>query len=637
MPNPRSCLPLWYRSLGLLLLVLLASWPVNAQNLSRHKITASYLYNFAKNIEWPNESGLKQFAIGVYGGDSQLLYAELAQLSGRVQLRGLPIHVERLTSSQQLERFQLVYVEQLGASATAQIFEALEGKPVLLVTLDYPNQQLVMINLLSSDDRLRFEVNRSNIINHGLSPLPELILNGGTEIDVARLYREGQASLVAMQKQLQAREKNLQQLSDKIAQQEARNAQLEQQMLGLSDSIKRSDALIAQQHVQLQEQQQLLDKNKQERAELLRDIDERTRALEQQKAQLQRISATIAEREQRLDQLNQTITTQEQEIADQKQAIAGLDEQVDAQQVVLRYMYGLVFLGVLLVITAFTAYQMKRRDNQRLAAHSKDLQIAKDRLAIAKRKAEEASEAKSEFLSLMSHELRTPLQAIIGYTELVIEELRLANDEAHVKDLQRVIHNGERLLRLINSVLDLAKMEAGQMTLDLTEVRLSSLVDEALGTVAPLLEKSAIRVYRDVDDGSFLPLADPEKILHILINLLGNACKFSSGGEVRICALHQPERIYLSVADTGIGMTAEQQQHIFDPFRQADSSTTRKYQGSGLGLSITRQLCELMGGRIRVHSELGKGSTFIVELPLPIQAPEPGRQEDAGELEAAAQ
>lgn len=636
MPNPsfrrlpaRLSLGPW---LLWLLPLLLLSWVVNAQNLSRQKITASYLYNFAKNIHWPNEPELKAFTIGLYGGDSQLLYTELAQLRGRVQLRGLPIQVERATSINQLERFQMVYVEQLSASAIADILDRLEGKPVLLVTLDYSNQQLVMINLLSSDDRLRFEVNRSNIINHGLKPLPELILNGGTEIDVARLYREGQASLVAMQKQLQSREKNLQQLSDKIAQQEARNAQLEQQMLGLSDNIKRSDILIAQQHQQLSEQQQLLDKNKQERAELLRDIDERTRALEQQKAQLQRISATIAEREQRLDQLNQTITTQEQEIADQKQAIAGLDERVDAQQVVLRYMYGLVFLGVMLVITAFTAYQMKRRDNQRLAAHSKDLQIAKDRLAIAKRKAEEASEAKSEFLSLMSHELRTPLQAIIGYTELVIEELRLANDEAHVKDLQRVIHNGERLLRLINSVLDLAKMEAGQMTLDLTEVRLSSLVDEALGTVAPLLEKSAIRAYRDVDDGSFLPLADPEKILHILINLLGNACKFSSGGEVRICALHQPDRIYLSVADTGIGMTAEQQQHIFDPFRQADSSTTRKYQGSGLGLSITRQLCELMGGSIRVQSELGKGSTFIVELPLPIQATEPTRQEDAAEL-----
>src|SRR5690606_39453713 len=118
---------------------------------------------------------------------------------------------------------------------------------------------------------------------------------------------------------------------------------------------------------------------------------------------------------------------------------------------------------LLLIITILIGYTIKRRDNQRLAEHSKDLQIAKDRLAIAKRKAEEASQAKSEFLSLMSHELRTPLQAIIGYTEVVIEELKLAEDENHISDLKRVISNSERLLKLINGLLDLAKVESGRM------------------------------------------------------------------------------------------------------------------------------------------------------------------------------
>jgi CheY-like chemotaxis protein/two-component sensor histidine kinase len=167
-------------------------------------------------------------------------------------------------------------------------------------------------------------------------------------------------------------------------------------------------------------------------------------------------------------------------------------------------------------------------------------------------------------------------------------------------------------------VLDLAKIESGRMDLDLTEVKLSSLVDEALGTVAPLLEKNSISLLMDVDDGETLPVADPEKLLHILINLLGNSIKFAPNGQVRIKAYHQPKQIYISIADTGIGISAEQQVNIFDPFKQADSGTTRKFQGSGLGLSITRQLCELMGGSIRVESELGVGSKFIVELPLPI-------------------
>jgi signal transduction histidine kinase/CheY-like chemotaxis protein len=607
-----------FQVFGLLFIYLASHSFVEAQTISRQKITASYLYNFAKNIEWPNESGMKSFDIALYGPDNQLLYTELSQLGSKVNLRGLPIRVERVSAISSLDRYQLVYVEQTNNKSISEVYDALEGKPILLVTTEYTNKQLVMINLISSEDRLRFEVNRSNIINHGLKPLPELILNGGTEIDVAQLFREGQASLVAMQKQLQARERVLKELSATISEQEALNLRLEQQLGNLRQSILQSDALISSQNAQLQNQQEQLEKNKQERAALLLEMDERTRELDAQQKQLQAISDEIAVREKRLTELDTTIQVQEKEIAAQKKAIAGLDQTVDSQQATLRYMWGLVFLGTLLIVTVLIAYTIKRRDNQRLAAHSKDLQIAKDRLAIAKRKAEDASQAKSEFLSLMSHELRTPLQAIIGYTELVIEELKVNDDNTHINDLTRVIHNGERLLRLINGVLDMAKIESGKMDLDLTEVRLSSLVDEALGTVAPLLEKNEIRVFHEEEDGDSLPLADPEKLLHILINLLGNACKFSAKGVVTIKALHQAERIYISVADTGIGMSTEQQQHIFDPFRQADSGTTRKYQGSGLGLSITRQLCELMGGSIRVESELGKGACFIVELPLPI-------------------
>lgn len=587
--------------------------------LDKQKITVSYLYNFAKNIEWPNQAAMTSFDIGVYGADNPALMEELLVLKQRVKLRNLPINVTQVNRVDSLAKYHLVYAEQASAKTISEIYDVLEGKPVLLVTHAYNNKQLVMINLVpTDDDRLKFEVNKSNIINHGLIPLPELILNGGTEIDVAKLYREGQASLVELQKQLQGREKVLNELTSSIKKQQATNDQLQAQMASLNQNIQKSDALIAEQKVQLQNQQEQIETSKQERENLLQEVAQRTQELDQQQQHLNSILKEIDSREKRLTFLNNTIKSQEDIILKQKNAIVNLDELVDSQKVALRYLWGSVILGALLIVTVFIAYTVKRRDNQRLAAHSQDLQMARDRLAIAKRKAEDASQAKSEFLSLMSHELRTPLQAIIGYTEVVIEELKLADDEHHVKDLTRVILNSERLLKLINSVLDLAKIESGRMDLDLTEVKLSSLVEEALGTVAPLLEQNSIRLLTDVDDGEFLPKADPEKLLHILINLLGNAIKFAPNGQVRVKAYHQPKRIYISVSDTGIGISAEQQVGIFDPFKQADSGTTRKFQGSGLGLSITRQLCELMGGNIRVESELGAGAKFIVELPLPI-------------------
>ncbi|HSX86108.1 MAG TPA: YfiR/HmsC family protein [Cellvibrio sp.] len=608
-------------SLFALVLLCWSFYGAQAQALNKQKITASYLYNFAKNIEWPDEKSMTSFNIGFYGSDNPLLLNEIRTMAASVKLRSLPITVTQATTVNSLSRFHLVYVEQANNNMVSDIYDALGSQPVLLVTAEYPNQQLVMINLITDNDRLRFEVNRSNIINHGLKPLPELILNGGTEIDVARLYREGQASLVILQKQLQNREKTLNELSSAIEAQEAKNQRLETQLAQLNQNIQKSDALIADQNLLIQNQLDQIERSKQERLRLLEEVEQRTQELDDQQQQLDAIVQQIDRREKRLAELNTTIKSQENEILTQRHAIAGLDEKVDAQKTALTYLWGLVSLGVLLIITILIGYTIKRRDNQRLAEHSKDLQIAKDRLAIAKRKAEDASQAKSEFLSLMSHELRTPLQAIIGYTEVVIEELKLADDENHINDLARVISNSERLLKLINGVLDLAKIESGRMELDLTEVKLSSLVDEALGVVAPLLEKNAIRLNVDVDDGSFLPMADPEKILHILINLLGNASKFSPQGTITITALHQPNRIYISVADTGIGLSAEQQQQIFEPFRQADSGTTRKFQGSGLGLSITRQLCEMMGGSIEVESKLGEGANFIVDLPLPIELP----------------
>lgn len=612
----------WFRLCFRLLLgcVLLLAPRLWAQPVEEQKIVASYLYNFAKNIQWPQVDSLKAFDIALYGETDPALLRELTVLHERVKIHNLPVNFRTVNTAAELGAFQLVYIEQASKKTISEVYDALDGKPVLLVTRDYQNPQLVMINLLNDDnDRLKFEVNKSNIINQGLGVTSELILSGGTEIDVARLYREGQASLVALQKQLRGREKTLTTLTAAITNQQAINQQLQQQMDDLAKNINASDTLIASQKHQLQMQQQHIELSRQEREKLIREVESRTQELDEQQAYLKKILSEIDTREKRLAYLNTTISSLEKTILDQKNAIVDLDQVVDSQQVALRYLWGSVVLGALLIFTILIAYFVKRRDNRRLAAHSQDLQLAQDRLAIAKRKAEDASQAKGEFLSLMSHELRTPLQSIIGYTEVVIEELKLVDDEAHISDLKRVINNSERLLKLINSVLDLAKIEAGGMDLDLTQVKLSSLVDEALGAVVPLLEKNAIRLRVDVEDGETLPVADPEKLLHILINLLGNAIKFAPHGEVTVQAFHRPEMIFISVMDTGIGISAEQQASIFDPFKQADSSTTRKYQGSGLGLSISRQLCEIMGGSIRVQSQLGKGATFIVELPLPIK------------------
>jgi PAS domain S-box-containing protein len=260
--------------------------------------------------------------------------------------------------------------------------------------------------------------------------------------------------------------------------------------------------------------------------------------------------------------------------------------------------------------------------------------------------AEAANEAKSSFLANMSHELRTPLNAIIGYSEILqeeIEDMELEEDEI-MTDLKSITTAGRHLLTIIQDILDFSKIEAGKMDLDPQVFNVSTLVQEVASTVQPLVDKNtnSIRVESSLNVGTME--ADQTKVRQVLLNLLSNAAKFTHQGTIvltvnrqespfsvmsmsaegetpgeesrdRPLSAAEPGWICFRVSDTGIGMTREQIENIFQPFTQADQSTTKKYGGTGLGLAISRRFCQMMGGDITVDSEPGVGSTFIVDLP----------------------
>ncbi|MEX2213906.1 MAG: response regulator [Phycisphaeraceae bacterium] len=232
---------------------------------------------------------------------------------------------------------------------------------------------------------------------------------------------------------------------------------------------------------------------------------------------------------------------------------------------------------------------------------------------------EVANRHKSEFLANMSHELRTPLNAIIGYSEMLEEEAEDSGQGEFIPDLRKIHSAGKHLLSLINDVLDLSKIEAGRMELYLETFSIQGMVEEVAVTSEKLAEKkqNKLVVVCPPDIGSMH--ADVTRVRQCLFNLLSNACKFTENGTIkievsRIAGTEGPE-VRFTVNDTGIGMTPVQMATIFEAFRQADASTTRKYGGTGLGLAITQEFCLVMGGRIRVDSEAGKGSTFTIELP----------------------
>jgi signal transduction histidine kinase len=262
-----------------------------------------------------------------------------------------------------------------------------------------------------------------------------------------------------------------------------------------------------------------------------------------------------------------------------------------------------------------------------------------DEIQEKSRQLAEASQHKSQFLANMSHELRTPLNAIIGVSEMLREDAEAAKQDT--EPLDRVLGAGRHLLALINDILDLSKIEAGRMELQIESFPLAPLIADVVKTIEPLAAKNGNQVAVNCDGAIGTLHADQMRLRQAMLNLMSNANKFTERGTITVDARQRQETgrdyVTIAVADTGIGMTPEQMGKLFQEFSQADSSTTRKYGGTGLGLAISKRFCQMMGGDITVESEPGRGSTFTIRLPRIVGTPKEGMVSDRTPTETPVQ
>jgi signal transduction histidine kinase len=284
---------------------------------------------------------------------------------------------------------------------------------------------------------------------------------------------------------------------------------------------------------------------------------------------------------------------------------------------VRQFVYTLCYVLVLLVMALLVRSIMRSYDLER--ARTDELRV----------EAEDANRAKSAFLANMSHELRTPMNAILGYSEMLIEDAEERRFEDAIPDLRRIHQSGTHLLALINDVLDLAKVESGLLNALAERFEVAGLIEAATATGEPLMAKNDNQFHVEVAGPLGEANTDVTKLRQSLLNLLSNAAKFTKDGTVILRASREPEPggdwLTFSVRDSGIGIAQDKLEHVFEEFSQAEETTSRNYGGTGLGLAISRRFCRLLGGDLTVESEVGRGSTFTIRVPSALHGWAPGR------------
>lgn len=284
-------------------------------------------------------------------------------------------------------------------------------------------------------------------------------------------------------------------------------------------------------------------------------------------------------------------------------------------------------------LEADLANQRLRESNELLLHKNQELEIQRQQIQVQNIKLIEASRLKSQFLATMSHELRTPLNAIIGFSQLLLRANKSDLTSQQKDMIERIFHNGRHLLALLNEILDFSKVEAGRLSLHPQPMDIGAVVQATVEELRSLAQEKQLLLTTQISVGRAIVFNDPTRLRQIVVNLLSNAIKFTDRGSITVSvASSSPETIQIAVEDTGIGIPHDHLGHIFEAFRQVDQSRTRKHPGTGLGLAITDSLVRMMNGSIHVHSQLGQGSTFVVDLPRQVTVSPPLDGSNACEL-----
>ncbi len=575
---------------------LLLLFLVNSTSVAQHERNADFLgvaiYRLAEHVTWPKTEKINQYRIHIID-DNPDVENVLKRIAKKRQLHNRPMIISYQNTPTIPLNTQIVFVARHNIIFFDKVLTQIKNSATLVISYGIENQGKVMINFISDEKnptKINFEINKANILNKNMEVDPDIILLGGTEIDVAQLYREAQT-------QLSKNKKELRDIQNKVRKVNREKALIEDVLTELTRTVKQQQ----QNYKTLQDETRLQEKKIQQQ---IKQLSEREKHLNKQRAEIKKRSAILADQQTKIETFATTISNQNTVIKTQNETLSKSNKQIEVQQNYLFLLSILITLAVASALVAYFLYRKYRYVNLKLRQSLIKIEQYANRVEIA-------NEQLKSFSYTVSHDLRAPLRSIAGFSQILFEDFSEQIDKDAKEYLNRIVKNINKMDKLITDILQLSKISRADLT-PKDNINLSNLINDELKQLNRNMPRSSLKL---TIKPNLVCRCDPALIQIVISNIVGNAWKYtpmSQDAEFEFgCEAIQGKVTYY-FKDNGVGFNMKFSEKLFEPFQRLHSAN--EFEGTGVGLATVKRIINLHHGKIWAESELDKGSTFYFTL-----------------------